>query len=106
MRKLAAVILAGGQAVSLYNDLNPLRTLTSGTQEVVRASNVEPDGKGGWYVQFTDDELNKDWKLCYLVRNEDGTLASTWDRAAATSFTERRVALECEVQFLMEKLAA
>lgn len=105
MKKLAVVILAGGQAVNLYHDLNPLRNVP-GTQEIVRASNVEPDGKGGWYVQFTDDELNKEWKLCYLVRNANGTLGWTWDREAATSFAERRVALECEVQFLMDKLAA
>lgn len=105
MKKLAAVILASGQAVSLYADLNPLRNIR-GEQEVVRASNVEPDGKGGWYVQFTDDELNKEWKNCFLYRNEDGTLTFTPYRYRATSFAERRVALECEVQFLMDKLAA
>ncbi len=105
MKKLAVVILAGGQAVNLYHDLNPLRNVP-GTQEIVRASNVEPDGKGGWLVQFTDDVLNKEWKHCFLFRNEDGTLTTTPFKGLATSFAERRVALESEVQFLMDKLAA
>lgn len=107
MKRLAAVILANGQMVNLYNDLDPLAHSKSLQREVTRASNVEPDGRGGWSVQFSNDELNEGWKGCWLVvagSALERVMYPTGIEQLATSFPTRREALDAEVAFLMEKL--
>ena len=107
MRKLAAVILSSGKAVNIYNDLDPLAQAKGTMREVTRASSVEPDGRGGWSVQFSQDELNKEWKGCWLVvagSALERVMYATGIEQLATSFPTRREALEAEVHFLLDKL--
>lgn len=101
MRKLIGVIQPTGQMVSLYNDNSPLRKM--GNVEVTRASNVEPDGRGGWTVQFSDDPQNKSWRGFFLRRGISAYLYAR-TREAATVFATRQEALDAEVEFLWQRL--
>lgn len=104
MKKLIGVIQPTGQMVNLYSDNSPLRKM--GDVEVTRASNVEPDGRGGWCVQFSDDEQNRTWKNQWLYRYSTGELTTVTVHLLATSFATRQEALDAEVEFLTQKLEA
>lgn len=99
MRKLIGVIQPTGQMVGLYNDNSPLRRMDD--VEVTRASNVEPDGRGGWIVQFSDDPQNKRWRGQYLSQRLCGFSP---ERRRAFSFQTRQAALDAEVKFLTQML--
>lgn len=104
MKKLIGVIQPTGQMVNLYSDNSPLRKM--GDVEVTRASNVEPDGRGGWIVQFSDDSQNKTWRNHFLAIAWDRVWTTTPKHRYAFHFGTRQEALDAEVEFLTQKLEA
>lgn len=104
MKQLIGVIQPTGQMVSLYNDNSPLRRMDD--VEVTRASNVEPDGRGGWIVQFSDDPQNKTWRNHFLAHAWDRAWTTTPKHRYAFHFGTRKEALAAEVAFLTQQLEA
>ena len=79
------VINSDGSITTIYSD--DLAELCA-SQRIERASNVEADGLGKWYVQLSDSKLN-------------GKFAG---KIIGSGFTSRAEALKFEVQWLVENI--
>jgi hypothetical protein len=76
----------GGTMTGLYSD----RNADLGKQHIRRASNVEPDQNGKWYVELSNDPLN-------------GVHAG---KLIGSGFATREAALEFEVEWINKNILA
>lgn len=77
-------VIEGGTITTLYHD----DLVQLGQNKIERASIVEPDENGKWFVQLTDSELNGEHK----------------GKLIGSGFNTRQEALDFEVNFINEQI--